>query len=571
MYAGCLEALQANNMIKLHNIDGNVLPRSHAAGVKEAAFEQQREEVPSSRVHLINPSDTAFGTAVITPRWLYVLAAATPASFGDPEIWDETLEPLDASRIQPGDVVGIGIHTGNALRGYSIGRMLRERGARVVFGGIHATLYPEEAFERGGAHAVVKGDGDLAWGQVLSDCAGDSLQRIYEGGRVEPGAFKPARWDLLPEDRYMWASVQTVRGCAKHCSFCSVWRTDGQKPRQRAYDAVIQELVELRRMGFRFIALADDNFYPVSLTDIRLARRQNNLSKVAELEAVRNDRFELMARLAELPGDMNFFTQITMEAAEDPSFLDAMRKARIKGALVGIESVTPEGLKSVYKDFNCSGENLVKQLQTFRDHGVHVLGSFIFGLPTDRADTFGATAELADRASLTFAQFVMLTPFAGTVDFERWEKAQGEASKIDGIPLTRYWLIPAERRPKMFMPHPTMDSEELRQRTQAVWDQFYGLASIWKRSRCTPNWRARLAFLFISKLYRQMYASTGIATDSARRNRANRWARWLAKPCLRLFRASPMPSLQIRDACATISPDHGTVLRSNRKSLGALR
>ncbi len=63
----------------------------------------------------------------------------------------------------------------------------------------------------------------------------------------------------------MWASVQTVRGCAKHCSFCSVWRTDGQKPRQRASEGVIAEIVQLRRQGFRFIALADDNFYPVTL------------------------------------------------------------------------------------------------------------------------------------------------------------------------------------------------------------------------------------------------------------------------------------------------------------------
>src|SRR5207245_11283681 len=98
---------------------------------------------------------------------------------------------------------------------------------------------------------------------------------------------------------------------------------------------------------------------------------------------------------------------------------------------------------------------------------------------------------------------------------------------------------------KMFMPHPTMNAEEIRQRTQVVWDRFYSLGSIWKRSRCTPTIRARLAFVFISKLYRQMYASTGIATDSARRNRANAWPRWLAIPCRKLFKASPMPELQI--------------------------
>src|SRR5438067_7108812 len=99
----------------------------------------------SMRVHLINPSDTSFGTAVITPRWLYVLAAATPASFGVPVLCDETLQRLDLSQVQAGDMAGIGIHTSNALRGYEIGRRLRERGAAVIFGGIHATLYPQEA------------------------------------------------------------------------------------------------------------------------------------------------------------------------------------------------------------------------------------------------------------------------------------------------------------------------------------------------------------------------------------------------------------------------------------------
>ena len=497
-------------------------------------------------IHLVNPSDASFGTAVITPRWLYVLAAATAKSYGDPEICDETLKHLNLERVQRGDVVGIGIHTGNAFRGYEVGRAARERGAWVVFGGIHSTLYSEEPFEQGGAHVVVKGDGDTVWNRVLRDCAAGMPERIYEGGKVEPENFKSARWDLLPANSYMWASVQTVRGCAKHCSFCSVWRTDGQRPRQRATDRVIEELVELRRRGFRFIALADDNFYPVTLTDIELAKRQNNLARVAQLEAMRKERFELMERLSQMPNDMIFFTQITMEAAEDTRFLDAMRKARIKGALVGVEAVTAEGLKSVYKDFNLTGDNLVKQLKTFSDHGVHVLGSFIFGLPSDRHDSFDATHTLAQRAGLTFAQFVMLTPFPGTVDFEKWEKAQGEnVPEVDGIPLTRYWLIPAYKRPKMFMPHPTMNSEEMRERTQRVWDRFYSFASVWERSRCTPNLRARLAFVFISKLYRQMYASTGIATDSARRNRANAWARWLAIPCRKLFQARPMPELQI--------------------------
>src|SRR5512143_2946696 len=146
-------------------------------------------------VHLVNPSDNSFGTAVITPRWLFVLAAATPARFGDPTLVDETLEQLDPSTIAPGDIVGISIHTGNALRGYEVGKLARQRGAWVVYGGIHATLYPDEPFERGEAHAVVTGDGDLVWGKALSDCVDGTLKRVYDGGKNGGDPFVAARWD----------------------------------------------------------------------------------------------------------------------------------------------------------------------------------------------------------------------------------------------------------------------------------------------------------------------------------------------------------------------------------------
>jgi radical SAM superfamily enzyme YgiQ (UPF0313 family) len=209
-----------------------------------------------------------------------------------------------------------------------------------------------------------------------------------------------------------------------------VWRTDGQKPRQRTVDAVLEEIVRLRRLGFRFVALADDNFYPVTLADIELARRQNNHDRLRQLETLRAERFELMERMAQLPRDMCFFTQITMEAAEDPAFLDAMRLARIYGALVGVESVTPEGLKDVYKEFNLAGNDLIERLRTFRRHGVSVLGSFIFGLPSDRPETFEATAAAAEQAELSLAQFVMLIPYPGTVDFARWEEKIGNLTQI---------------------------------------------------------------------------------------------------------------------------------------------
>ena len=514
------------------------------------------------RVHLVGPSNHSFGIAFITPRWLFVLAAATPEKWGDPILTDEALEQIDPSIFRAGDIVGIGLQSGNARRGYEVGKMARARGATVIYGGIHATIFPDEPFEHGEAHAVVKGDGDHIWGKVIEDAASGNLQRLYDGGKVEGADFLPARWDLLPEGKYLWASVQTVRGCPKHCSFCSVWRTDGQRPRQRLVDSVVGEIVALRRKGFRFIALADDNFYPVSLEDLRLAERQEaetrkknvglqmvgaeHSHRLEDLRAIRAERFELLERMALLPKDMVFFTQITMEAGEDLEFLKAMKKARIKGALVGVESVTEEGLKSVFKDFNASGDDLVARLKAFRSNGVHILGSFIFGLPGDTPDAFAATVKLAQQSDIAFAQFVMLTPFPGTVDFEKWEKEMADdPTRVDGFPLTRHWLIPAERRPKLFSPHPTMSHEQIQGGTLWVWDKFYSMRLIWDRSRVVPSLRGRLAFIFASKLFRQMYANSGLSTDSARIKRSNIWARLTLKPLRRLFQGTPMPDLQI--------------------------
>jgi hypothetical protein len=141
-----------------------------------------------------------------------------------------------------------------------------------------------------------------------------------------------------------------------------------------------------------------------------------------------------------------------------------------------------------------------------------------------------------------------MTPFPGTVDFNRWEKSADGDRKIDGTPITRYWLIPGHLRPKLYTPHPTMSADEIRSRTQAVWDAYYRLPEIWKRAGCVKSMKSRLAFVLISKLYRQMYANTGIATDSARRESANRWVRRIAPLCRKLFQAKPMPGLQVPES-----------------------
>ncbi len=175
-----------------------------------------------------------------------------------------------------------------------------------------------------------------------------------------------------------------------------------------------------------------------------------------------------MEKLAKLPSDTVFFTQITMEAAEDPAFLDAMRRAHIKGALVGVEAVTPEGLKDVYKDFNYAGETLVERLRAFKQPACPCPRLVHLRLAERSPRDIRSDLDDCDPRGVTFAQFVMLTPFPGTVDFASWEKSmEQDPTRIGGIPLTRHWLIPQELRPKVYTPHPVMDADEIRQRTQA--------------------------------------------------------------------------------------------------------
>jgi hypothetical protein len=146
-------------------------------------------------------------------------------------------------------------------------------------------------------------------------------------------------------------------------------------PRQRPTDPVVEEVVALRRLGYRFIALADDNFYPVTLHDLELAGRRDDKHQYESLLSLRTERFELMERLSRISDDLIFFTQITMEAAEDEEFLRAMKSAHIKGALVGVETITDAGLKDMYKGFNLSGESLVERPKRFRRFDIHVLVS----------------------------------------------------------------------------------------------------------------------------------------------------------------------------------------------------
>ena len=175
------------------------------------------------KVYLVNPSDVSFGVAVITPRWLFVLAAATPARYGDPVIVDETLETFDPATIRPGDVVGVGIHTGNALRGYEIGR-LGARGRR------HGRLrrHPRHAVSRRSARARCRARRRprrrrRRLGAACSTTAWRAAsQPQYEGGRVAGDQLRAGA---------LGSAEARAATCGPRCRPCAAARSTARSAR----------------------------------------------------------------------------------------------------------------------------------------------------------------------------------------------------------------------------------------------------------------------------------------------------------------------------------------------------
>ena len=368
--------------------------------------------------------------------------------------------PSTGDTLKPGDVVGLGIHTGNALRGYELGTEARERGAIVVYGGIHATLYPEEAQSLGGAHAVVKGDGDQC-GRSSSRTprAGRSSRSTRRDGRrrpvrrraVGPAARGPLHVGLGADRPRLPEALLVLLGLAHRRPEAAA--TPRRRRRRRDRRAPPPR-VPLRRARRR--QLLSGHARPIS----RWPNARTTPPVSSSCKALRAERFELMEKLAELPSDMVFFTQITMEAAEDDAFLDAMRRAHIKGALVGVEAVTPEGLKDVYKGFNDSGEALVTRLRIVprarraRPRLVHLRAAK--RSPGDvRGDGRHRRPRRPDLRAVRDADAL---PRHHRLRGVGKEARQTMPPQVGGIPVTRHWLIPQAQRPKVYTPHPVMSA-----------------------------------------------------------------------------------------------------------------
>ncbi len=496
-----------------------------------------------SKVILVNPANASVGYSVITPRWLFVVAGATPIEFaGDPVIIDEPVKAFDADKVGPGDIVGVGIHTGNCRPGYRVVREAKKRGATVIVGGIHPTIFPDEPLEMG-ADAVVKGNADIIWRKILEDAHLGKLQRVYDGGRVPGELMAKARWDLLDPSKYLMGCIQTVAGCPENCSFCSVWVTDGRTPRLHLNDQIIDEANELYGMGFRYVFFSDDNFTPATLG--RIARETNPATR-ANLERVREDRLKLFDEYDRLgPPALYGFTQMTAECISDDEYLDAMySKMRLRGALIGVESFTEEGLKNVNKSWNPVGQKMAEAIQKIQSHGIMVLASIIGGLESDTVTTLRTMRQFANASGTAFAQFPIYSVYPGTRDYHEMMRDWKNRDQAGYVPKhavqivrDKFWLD--YDHTDVAVKHPTIPTEELMREAQESWSAFYSLNQIIARTRSGPMSTLPLSSKAVYAVACLVFASLypgGIAADNVRKTKLGLFARLSVRAAIRMTR-----------------------------------
>jgi radical SAM superfamily enzyme YgiQ (UPF0313 family) len=163
------------------------------------------------------------------PLGLLTVAGLTPSDW-DISVFDENLYMPDYSSLPDPDLVGITAFSSQASRAYEISEEFRKRKVPVIMGGIHATLYSEEALKF--TDSIVLGEAEGIWSKVLDDVCNGRLSRKYISPRMDLDYVKPARHDLLASG-YALGMVQTSRGCPFRCSYCSVRSFNGPKYRMR--------------------------------------------------------------------------------------------------------------------------------------------------------------------------------------------------------------------------------------------------------------------------------------------------------------------------------------------------
>lgn len=392
------------------------------------------------RITLIRPrfAEGYQTPARLEPLALGILAALTPVHH-TLQVVDERVEVLDLNA--PTDLVAFTVCTFSARRAYELAAAYQKRGVPVVMGGYHPTLVPDEVAEH--ADAVVVGDAEITWPQLLADAAAGALQPRYVS---EPG---PA--EAVPPDRRVFQGkgylpirlVQFGRGCPKTCEFCSIRAFYGGRFRHRSLEAVLQELKGARRVFF-----VDDNLLA------------NRAALKALLEAIR-------------PLDLRWSSQMDLGLADDPELLELARRSGCESLTIGFESLSAGNLRQMGKAWNCV-PTYGARLARLRAAGIMVYGTFLFGYDEDTPGVFAETLAFAQAQQLFLANFNPLHPFPGTPLYTR-------LSQEGRLVYDRWWLEPGYRWHEALVRPRGMDADTLTRGCRWARERFHGWPSVLRR------------------------------------------------------------------------------------------
>ncbi len=368
---------------------------------------------------------------------LLVIAALTPKDF-DVEFIDENFDSIDFEKGY--DIVALSGMTQQATRIYQIADEFRKRKTKVVIGGIHATVMPEEAKEH--ADSVIIGEGEELWPQFLEDLCKDREKPFYKAERAVDLAKSPIpRYELLNSQNYGLVWVNTTRGCPHDCMFCSSSRIYGYKYRQKNVDQVLAEIDKVKMICKNtMIAFADDNMF----IDKKYSK-------------------ELIKRL--IPLNISWYAQTDVSVAKDENFLKMLKEAGCFFLFIGFESVSKESLRNLdSSNFKFRQlDNYSEVVRKIQSCGIGVMGAFIIGFDSDDKSTFREIADFIIESHLYGASITILTPLPGTQLREKLEKEK----RIISNNWENYTLFNVNFIPKQ------MTSQELQDGLLEIYKRVY--------------------------------------------------------------------------------------------------
>lgn len=379
---------------------------------------------------------------------LLVVAALTPKSFKI-KIIDENFEPIDFD--EKFDLVGITGMTQQAIRAYEIADAFRKKKVKVVIGGIHATVLPEEAKEH--ADSVIIGEAEELWPEFLKDFSQGNIKPFYKTSHLTDLTKSPIpRYDLLNRKNYNVVWIQATRGCPIDCEFCAASKIYGLKFRHKTVEQVINEIKYAIKVCGRgtIITFADDNMF-----------------------INRKYAVELVGKIALLK--IRWFAQTDVSVEKDENFLKLLRKSKCSVLFIGFETLNKKGLLQLdrnswkYRKF----EDYETTIEKIQSYGIGVLGAFMLGLDTDTPDVFKELADFINRSHLLSAQITILTPLPGTRLRDRLEKE----GRLLPTSWNNYSFLKANYLPRNMLP------EELEEGLLKVYHWIYNEKTNIKRIR----------------------------------------------------------------------------------------